>query len=189
QMVKMAGIAARYHLESPVAAQCIYNLVHRELEREVIPAAIDQGMGILCYSALGGGLLTGKYSGMKAPSKGTRLSYRSEVDGPRFWNPRGLQTADILNKISTSSGVPITTLAIAWPLKRRFVTSVIIGARNLQQLEANLEAANWDIPDSLFNKLEKKTRPDEEYMTWFTKRNYDRFFAAADFHDEESELP
>ena len=80
-------------------------------------------------------------------------------------------------------------LAIAWPLKRKFVTSVIIGARNLAQLESNLEMGNWDMPEAVWNALEEKTRPEEEYLTWFNKKNYERFFSASEFHDETTELP
>jgi aryl-alcohol dehydrogenase-like predicted oxidoreductase len=80
-------------------------------------------------------------------------------------------------------------LAIAWPLKRRFVTSVIIGARNLAQLESNMEIGNWDMPEVVWNALGEKTLPEEEYLNWFNKKNYEGFFSASEFHDETMELP
>jgi diketogulonate reductase-like aldo/keto reductase len=80
-------------------------------------------------------------------------------------------------------------LAIAWPLKRRFVASVIIGVKSRQQLEDNLQMADWDLPDDVWHALEEQTRPQEEYLTWFNKVNYTRFFSAAEFHDENVELP
>jgi aryl-alcohol dehydrogenase-like predicted oxidoreductase len=189
QIAKAAGISARMNLEGLVAGQFLYNLVHREPEREIVPAAVDHGIGIVCYSPLGGGLLTGKYRGMTAPAKGTRLSFRTQVDGPRFWHPRGFRTAEVLEQVSSESGIPMAKLAIAWPLKRKFVTSVIIGARNLAQLESNMEMGNWDMPGEVWNALEEKTRPEEEYLTWFNKKNYERFFSASEFHDETMELP
>ncbi len=87
QLAKAHGVSAKYNLEKMVAGQYIYSLIHRELERETIPAAVDAGIGITCFSPLGGGLLTGKYQGKKKPEKGTRASFRTEVDGPRFGIP------------------------------------------------------------------------------------------------------
>jgi aryl-alcohol dehydrogenase-like predicted oxidoreductase len=189
QIAKANGISERMNLEKLVAGQYLYNLIHREPEREIIPAALDHGLGIVSYSPLGGGLLTGKYKGMTEPGRGTRLSFRTQVDGPRFWHPKGFKTAELLEQVSSKSGIPMPKLAIGWPLKRRFVASVIIGAKSQEQLERNMEMGDWDIPEDLWNELEGKTRPEEEYLTWFNRRNYERFFSAAEFHDEKSELP
>ncbi len=189
QIAKAAGVSAKMNLEPLIAAQYIYSLVHRELEREVIPAAVDQGLGMMCYGALGAGLLTGKYKGQREPAPGTRISFRTQLDGPRFWHPKGFQIAEILEKVSLDTGIPMFKLAIAWPLKRRFVTSVIIGVRELDQLDANLETGDWDMPDDIWNKLEEPTRPEEEYLTGFNRENYSRLFSAGEFHDESTELP
>jgi aryl-alcohol dehydrogenase-like predicted oxidoreductase len=189
QIAKANGIAARFNLEKLVAGQHIYTLVHRELEREVIPAAVDQGLGMMCFSPLGGGLLTGKYKGMQEPPEGSRLSFRTQVDGPRFWNRRGFETAEILEKVSKEAGIPMWKLAIAWPLRRKFVASVIIGVRNQEQLDANMQIGDWNIPEDVWQALEEQTRPENEYMTWFAKSNYQAFFSAAEFHDEMRELP
>jgi aryl-alcohol dehydrogenase-like predicted oxidoreductase len=177
------------NLENLVAGQYIYSLIHRELEREVIPAAVDHGVGILCYSPLGGGLLTGKYKGMPQPAGGTRLAFRTQIDGPRFWHPTGFKIAEVVDRVAGESGISKTKLAIAWPLRRKFVASVIIGVKNVSQLETDMEPADWDMPEDVWNTLEKETRPDEEYLTWFNKRNYERIFATAEFHDEMKELP
>jgi aryl-alcohol dehydrogenase-like predicted oxidoreductase len=189
QIAKAAGIAARMNLESLVAGQYLYNLINREPEREIIPAAVDHGAGIVCYSPLGAGLLTGKYKGMTEPAEGTRHSFRTQVDGPRFWHPRGFKTAEILEAMSANSDIPMAKLAVAWPLKRRFVASVIIGVKNTDQLAANLKLGDWDMPDDIWQTLEEKTRPEEDYLTFFNKLNYNRHFAAAEFHDETVELP
>jgi len=189
QIAKAVGIASRLNCEKLIAGQYLYNLVHRELEREVIPAAIDHSLGIVCYSPLGGGLLTGKYKGMVEPARGTRLAFRTQVDGPRFWHTKGFKTVEILEEVSKKSGIPMPKLAIAWPLKRKFVTSVIIGIKSQEQLKINMEMGDWDIPEEVWYVLEEKTRPEEEYLTWFNKRNYERFFSATEFHDEKLELP
>ena len=189
QIAKAAGISARMNLETLIAGQYLYNLIHREPEREIIPAAVDHGLGMVCFSPLGGGLLTGKYEGMTDPTKGSRLSFRTQVDGPRFWHPKGFETVKILEQVSLKSGIPMWKLAIAWPLRHRFVTSVIIGVKNQEQLELNLELSDWDMPEDVWNALEEKTRPEEEYLGWFNKKNYERFFSAAEFHDETGGLP
>jgi len=189
QIAKANGVSARMNLEKLVAAQYLYNLIHRELEREVIPAAVDHGLGMVCYSPIGGGLLTGKYKGMAEPASGTRFSFRTQIDGPRFWHKRGFQTVEILEQVSSECRISMIKLAIGWLLKRKFVTSVIIGVKSQEQLGMNMEMGDWDIPEDIWKALEEKTRPEEEYLTWFNKRNYERFFNAAEFHNEKTELP
>ena len=188
QMAKAAGTAARMNLEPLIAGQYIYSLVHRELEREVVPAAVDLGLGLICYSPLGAGLLTGKYKGQQEPAAGTRISFRPQLDGPRFWHAKGFQTAEILEKVSADTGIPMFKLAIAWPLGRRFVASVIIGVRTAEQLAANMETGDWDMPEDIWNKLEEQTRPEEEYLTGFNRQNYQRQFLAGEFYDEAKGL-
>jgi aryl-alcohol dehydrogenase-like predicted oxidoreductase len=111
------------------------------------------------------------------------------VDGPRFWHPRGFKTAEILEDVSASSDIPMAKLAVAWPLKRRFVASVVIGVKTNDQLTENLELGDWDMPDDIWQTLEEKTRPEEDYLTFFNKLNYNRHFAAAEFHNADDELP
>ena len=72
--------------------------------------------------------------------------------------------------------------------KRRFVTSVIIGAKSQEQLETNIEMGDWDMPDDVWNIIEEKTRPEGEYLTWFSRQSYSRMFSAAEFHDKKKEL-
>lgn len=189
QLAKAAGISTRLGWERLVAGQYIYSLIHRELERELIPAAVDHGVGLTAYSPLGGGLLTGKYKGMREPAEGTRHAFRTQIDGPRFWNEQGFRTADIVENVSAESGIPMFKLAIAWPLGRKFVSSVIIGVKSVDQLRANMEVADWDLPNGVWEALEERTRPADEYLSWFSRKNYERFFSAAEFHDERAELP
>jgi aryl-alcohol dehydrogenase-like predicted oxidoreductase len=172
-----------------VAGQYIYSLIHRELEKELIPAAVDHGIGLTAYSPLGGGLLAGKYKGMTEPAKGTRHFFRTQVDGPRFWNEQGFKTAAVLEQVAQESGIPMAKLAVGWPLGRKFVSSVIIGVRNLDQLKANLEMGEWEMPRDVWTALEERTRPADDYLSWFSRKNYERFFSAAEFHDERAELP
>jgi hypothetical protein len=80
-------------------------------------------------------------------------------------------------------------LAVAWPLRRKFVSSVTIGVRAVDQLTLGLEIGDWDMPQDVWNTLEERTRPPDEYTGWFAKANYKRFFGAAEFHDERTDLP
>lgn len=181
QLAKAQGIAKQLNSEPIVAVQPLYNLIQRDAEHELIPAAEDSGVGLIPYSPLGGGLLTGKYSGQQRPEKGTRADFREGTDGPRFWHERGFEVAAILEEVSQQSGIPMAKLAIAWVLKRKFVTSVIVGARQADQLDLTLEVGEWDMPDDIFNELEERTRPIEQYLTYFARRNDNRVFDAAEF--------
>jgi len=148
---------------------------------------VDHGLGIMCYGALGAGLLTGKYKGMTDPPKESRIQRRMQIDGVRFWHARGLKAAQAVQDMSTKTGIPMGKLAIAWPLRRRFVASVVVGVRTREQLASNLEPGDWDMPEDVWKTLEEQTRPEEEYLTWFNRTSAERIFAAADFHDERAE--
>lgn len=181
QMAKAAGVAARLDASPIVAGQYIYSLIHRELEWEILPAAADHGIGITAYSPLGGGLLTGKYRGQERPAEGTRHAFRRAVDGPRFWNPTGFATAEIVGEVAAQSSIRPSTLAIGWPLGRRGVSAVVIGARSAAQLAENLEAGERDLPPEVWARLEERTRPPEDYLAGFVRQHVERFFKAADW--------
>ena len=185
QVAKAAGVARCMGLEPLAAGQYIYSLIHRELERELVPALVDHGIGLTAYSPLGGGLLTGKYRGQREPAAGTRHAFRTQVDGPRFWHEQGFRTAEILEQEARESGIPMAQLAIGWPLGRRFVSSVVIGVKSADQLASNLAAADWDMPVDLWRSIEERTRPAEDYLSWFNRRNYERMFGCAEFHDND----
>ncbi|TFG85979.1 MAG: aldo/keto reductase [Gemmatimonadales bacterium] len=189
QVAKAAGIAACRDYGALAAGQFLYNLIHREPEREIVPALVDSRMGLFCYSPLGAGLLAGSYRGMKDPAEGSRLAARMKVDGARFWHPRGFAAAESVAHVAAESGIPMSRLAIGWPLGRTFVTSVIIGVKDAAQLADNIAIGDWDVPQEVWSALEKATRPEEEYLTWFNKVNYARSFGAAEHHDAARELP
>lgn len=188
QVANANGVAERMNLEPMVAGQLIYNLNHRKLEREVIPASVDSGLVVICYSPLGGGLLTGNYQRMSEPEEYMRMSHQQQVDKPRFWMEKGFKIANAPEIISQKSVIPMRKLAIVLPLRRRFVTSAITGVSNISQLEANLELEEWDLHDDIWESFEELTRPEEEYLSWFNKVNCERFFSIKEFHDETTEL-
>ena len=87
------------------------------------------------------------------------------------------------------SRLPSHRLAVGWPPKWCFVSSVVIGVKNLQQLTDNLELGDWDLLREVWQQLEAKTCPPEDYLTWFNRANRERHFDAAEYHDELKELP
>lgn len=105
-----------------------------------------------------------------------------------FFGNRCKENDRLRSYSALKTGIPLPKLAIAWLLKRRFVNSVIIGVKNQEQLEDNMRMGDRDMPDDVWNILEEQTRPQEEYLTWFNKQNYNRMLSAAEFHDETKEL-
>jgi aryl-alcohol dehydrogenase-like predicted oxidoreductase len=180
QIAKAMELSRSQKRNGFVCGQYLYNLIHRDVEGEVIPAMVDSGVGVLSWSPLGGGVLTGKYKGMKEPPAGSRLEHRIKVDGPRFWNERGFQMAEKLEAISKDTGISMAKLALAWPLTRKFLSSVIIGVRTLAQLEENLEATDWDMPEDIQKRLEEISAPEKDYLWWFNGTNYKKFLDAAE---------
>ena len=188
QIATATGITRRLDLAPLVAGQYIYSPIHRELEQEVIPAAVAGGIGLTCYGVLGAGLLAGKYRGMAEPAKGTRMQRRMQMDGGRFWHPKGHRAAQAIEAVSERTGVPMARLAIAWPLGRKCVSAVVLGISTRAQMRENLEAADWDMPPEDWKAIEVATRPPEDNLTWFNRHNYQRVLDAAEFHDERVEL-
>lgn len=181
QILKANGISGLFGLEKLVCGQYLYNLINREAEREVLPACRDQGMGFTCWSPLGGGVLIGKYQETEKPTQGTRLFYRSEIDGPRFWHQKGFETMETVAELSQKTGIPRIQLALSWPLRDRRITSVIIGVKTPEQLKENLTVGDWDLPADVWEEVNQKTAFDLGHLTQFASQAYK--FA---FGDEEA---
>jgi aryl-alcohol dehydrogenase-like predicted oxidoreductase len=147
-----------------VCGQHMYNLVHRDIEREILPACAAQGMSVVVWSPLAGGLLTGKYSRSAEPQEGTRLHHRRGIDVPRFWHERGFDAADRVAEIADEAGIPRAQAALGWILRESRVASVITGVRTVEQLKKNLVVAEWDLPDDVFDRLTAATQPAEGYL-------------------------
>lgn len=176
QILKANGISALSRLEKLVCGQYLYNLINREAEREVLPACKDQGMGFTCWSPLGGGVLIGKYQKTEKPTQGTRLFYRSEIDGPRFWHQRGFEMAEKVSQLSKKTGIPRIQLALSWPLHDRRITSVIIGVKSPEQLKENLTVGEWDLPADVWEEVNKETACDLGHLTQFANHAYKSAF-------------
>ncbi len=145
QLTKAVHLARAMGVPGPVTLQPQYSLIVREIEWEVVPAVLDAGMGMLPWSPLGGGYLSGKYTRDTPPSGDTRLGDNPDR-GMEAWERRGTERTwaiiDAVQKVAEDRGVSMAEVALAWVTDRPGVTSTILGARTLAQLEANLKAAD-----------------------------------------------
>jgi len=154
--------------ESFAVTQPRYNLFNREIEREIIPLCVDQGIGIVPYSPLAGGVLTGKYKAGSPPPAGTRgatgLEWIKLHDF--YWeDPDNLKTLEGLEGISKDLGISMSQLALAWFLANPAITAPIIGASNIQQLEENLASANISLSKDYVERIDKVAPPRGPYYT------------------------
>ena len=143
-----------------VSVQPRYNLLFREIERELLPLAHEEGLAVIPFNPLAGGLLTGKYSHDKAPDKGRfsqEIGKFGEIYQERYWHRRQFETVEQLRAIANERGKPLATLAIAWVLANPVVTSVILGASRLDQLADTLAAADLALDGELKKQLDELT--------------------------------
>jgi aryl-alcohol dehydrogenase-like predicted oxidoreductase len=172
QILKANGISALLNLEKFVCGQYMYNLINRDAEREVLPACNDQGMGFTSWSPLGGGMLIGKYQKAEKPTQGTRFFFRSEIDGPRFLHERGFEMANKVVDLSEKFGISLVTLALSWILHDKRVTSIITGVKTMDQLEENLIVGDWDLPQEIWDEVNRETAYDLGHLTQFANHVY-----------------
>jgi aryl-alcohol dehydrogenase-like predicted oxidoreductase len=163
QLTKAVHLAAALNLAPPVTLQPQYSLLVREIEWEVVPAVQDAGMGMLPWSPLGGGWLSGKYKRDERPAEATRLGDNPQR-GMEAVDRRGSaeQTWDVIEAVQTvaeARGVSMAEVALAWVTDRPGVTSTILGARTLEQLETNLAAADLHLTAEETARLEEVSRP------------------------------
>ena len=143
----------------PVSVQPRYSLLFREIERELLPLAVEQGLGVIPYNPLAGGLLSGKHKPNSAPTPGTRFTLGAAADlyQNRYWNERAFASVASLQKIANEAGVPMTTLAVAWVLANPAITAPLLGASRPGQLDETLAAASYKLDPALKLKLDALT--------------------------------
>ncbi|MEP6463385.1 MAG: aldo/keto reductase, partial [Frankiaceae bacterium] len=165
QLMKALGIAERAGLPRLISQQIYYSLQAREAEYELVPLAVDQGLGILVWSPLAGGLLSGKYRrGQQAPEGSRHLSDWNE---PPVYDEDGLyDIIDVLVEIAQAREVPAAQIALAYTLGKPGVTSLVVGARTQEQLAQNLAAADVALTDAERNRLDEVSRPPLLYPYW-----------------------
>jgi aryl-alcohol dehydrogenase-like predicted oxidoreductase len=153
QIAQANGVADRRGYTRYVSGQHMYNLLRRDIEREILPACAAEGMNVLCWSPLAGGMLTGKYQGQEEPAPDSRVGLRSKIDVPRYWNEASFGVIDTVLQVARQTGKTPAQIALAWLLHDRRVAAVIVGARNASQLQDSLGAADWDLPADLHEQL------------------------------------
>jgi aryl-alcohol dehydrogenase (NADP+) len=163
QLTKAVLLAKARGYSLPVTLQPQYSLLVREIEAEIVPAALDAGMGLLPWSPLGGGWLTGKYSRDTPPTGATRLGENPQR-GMEAWEKRNAQErtwriVDAVVGIAETRGTSASQVALAWVARQPAVTSVILGARTVKQLEDNLAAAGLELSQDEADRLDTVSAP------------------------------
>ena len=188
QLLKALGVSDRHGYQRFVSQQIYYSLQARDAEYELVPAALDQGLGILVWSPLAGGLLSGKYRrGQQGPAGSRQLT---DWDEPPVRDPDALyDTVDALVEIGEAHGVSAAQVAIAWLLGRPAVSSVIVGARTDDQLADNLAAAELQLSDEERARLDAVSAPPLLYPYWHQAKSAPDRLSAADLSLLEPHLP
>jgi aryl-alcohol dehydrogenase-like predicted oxidoreductase len=166
-VAKANGIANAMGWTAFTALQYYYSIASRDVEREIVPMAISEGLGFMPWSPLSGGFLSGKYSRDKEKAGDSR---RDEFDFPPLNKQKVYDIIDVMKKIGTDRGVSVAQVAIAWLLCKPAVTSVIIGAKNQDQLTDNINAAKLSLTDEEMNKLDAVSALTVEYPGWMVDR-------------------
>ncbi len=164
QAATAIGVQERLNLEKFVTAQMYYSLVGRGLETDWLSCAEYHNIGILVWSPLAGGFLSGKYEKGKKPQSGTRFS-----DAGRFVmfdKERGYRIVDTVKKVAERHGVSPARVSIAWLLSRSMISCVIIAGRRIEHLKDNIEAVNLRLTDEDFAQLDQVSDPGTPYPKW-----------------------
>lgn len=160
RMARMLGRADTLRLTRFVSIQPRYNLLFRQIERELLPLAKEEGLAVIPYNPLAGGLLTGKHSLESTPSDGrftASVGEAGEMYQQRYWHEREFQSIERLKALLNEAGKPITTTSVAWVLANPVITSAIIGASRPEQLDDTLAAADFVLDESLKIQLDEIT--------------------------------
>jgi aryl-alcohol dehydrogenase-like predicted oxidoreductase len=179
QLMKALGTAERLGLPRFVSQQVYYSLQARDVEYELIPLTIDQGLGVLVWSPLAGGLLSGKYRrDHEAPAGARQLTDWNEP--PVYDQDKLYDTVEVLVRIAADHGVSAAQVALAWALGRPGITSLVIGARTSEQLADNLAAAELTLNDTERAELDKASAMPLLYPYWHQIRTSTDRLSAAD---------
>jgi aryl-alcohol dehydrogenase-like predicted oxidoreductase len=163
QIMKANSISEAKNLAKMETLQAYYSIAGRDLEREIVPLLKDQRTGLLVWSPLAGGLLSGKYSRDNQKPDGSR---RSTFDFPIVDKERTWRILDMLRPISEAHQTSVATVALAWILSKPFVTSIIIGAKRVDQLKENLSAVELQLTAEEIQQLDEVSALPPEYPGW-----------------------
>jgi aryl-alcohol dehydrogenase-like predicted oxidoreductase len=167
QIMKGLGVSEREGWNRFESIQAYYSIAGRDLEREIVPVALDQGLSILVWSPLAGGLLSGKFSETATGPEGAR---RTTFDFPPVDRARAFRAVEAMRPIAAAHGVSVARVALAWVLQKPAITSVIIGAKTLDQLADNLAAGDLKLSDAEMTALDEVSNLPREYPGWMFDR-------------------
>jgi len=169
-LMKALAVSRELHLERFKCTQSYYSLAGRELERETIPLLQDQGLGLLVWSPLAGGFLSGKFTREGGDEAGRRATF----DFPPLDKDKAFVILDVLNRIAKARNATVPQVAIAWLLAKKAVTSVIIGAKTLAQLDDNLKSVDLLLEAAEIQSLDEVSQLTVEYPEWMDSLGSDR---------------
>lgn len=189
QIMKLTAISEKHNLSKIISLQAYYSLVGRDLELEIVPVCLDQKIGIIVWSPLHGGILSGKYRKGKKWPAGTRLKGK----GKHFPYDldKGEKILSMMEKISLKRNAAMSQVALNYSLQKPGITSVIIGARNEKQLLENIRTTDWSLTNDEIKTLDEISEPPRIYPHWyfdvFKKKRMERYFSILADQEVKSE--
>lgn len=166
QIMKAQGISAQNHLSKFVSLQAYYTLAGRDLEREIVPLLLDQKLGLMVWSPLAGGFLSGKYHRDSMPAEGRRVNF----DFPPIDKEKAFDIIDVMRAIAIEKEATVAQIALAWLLHQPVVTTVIIGANKQEQLADNLKSVEITLTRDELSALDEVSKLTPEYPGWMIER-------------------
>jgi aryl-alcohol dehydrogenase-like predicted oxidoreductase len=166
-VMKANGIAERMGWSKFVASQNFYSIATRDIEREIVPMALSEGIGIMPWSPLAGGFLSGKYTRTNQIAGDSR---RDSFDFPPLDKSRAYDIIDLMSVIGDRHSASVARVALSWLLTRQGVTSVIIGAKNKEQLIDNIASIDLNLSNEEIGELESASSLSQEYPAWMVNR-------------------
>ena len=159
QLVRAIGRSETLQLARFDSVQPRYNLLFRQVEREMLPFCEEDGVGVIPYNPIAGGLLSGKHSRTAPPPEGSRFTLGSAggMYQDRYWHDREFDTVEALRSLADAAGVSLVTLAVSWVLAHRAITAPIIGASHPEQLDDSLAAVEFTLDPDLKRQLDELT--------------------------------
>jgi aryl-alcohol dehydrogenase-like predicted oxidoreductase len=164
QVMKSLSVSERLNLAKFVSVQAYYTVAGRDLERELVPLIQDQKLGLMVWSPLAGGLLSGKFS--SAEDKGPAGARRATFDFPLVDKPRTFRCVDAMRPMALARKISVAQIALAWLLAKSFVTTVIIGAKSMDQLRDNIDSTRVRLDDAEIRQLDEISALPVEYPGW-----------------------
>jgi aryl-alcohol dehydrogenase-like predicted oxidoreductase len=160
QLVRAVGRTETLRLARLDCVQPRYNLLFRQIEREMLPYCGEEGIGVIPYNPIAGGLLSGKHVRENPPPEGSRFTLGNAAQNyqDRYWHDREFDTVEAIRKLAGEAGADMVTLAVAWVLANPVITAPIIGASRPDQLGASLAATDFTLDDDLKRRLDDVTR-------------------------------